>query len=133
MDKITLKVKECNEFETLGECHEEIKTVEEAIQIWNSIPGERMNGIKSIGLVLESKDDYWNGTEVDLLVGNHFNFEMLDYVPVILKNEQAQEMVKELMKKMPDMGVIGEVPEELRDNRSKAQEEVPRNKVKHHR
>ncbi|MDD3185704.1 MAG: hypothetical protein PHT76_10445 [Anaerostipes sp.] len=41
MDKITLKVKECSEFETLGECHENIESVSEAVRLRKKIPAER--------------------------------------------------------------------------------------------
>ncbi|MBP3925982.1 MAG: nucleotidyltransferase, partial [Clostridium sp.] len=46
---ITLTVAECGEFHNLGEYHEDIASVEEAIEIFNQIPPERMNGIRSIG------------------------------------------------------------------------------------
>jgi hypothetical protein len=113
MDKITLKVKECSEFETLGECHENIESVSEAVRLWKKIPAERMHGIKSIAVVLESPGNIMDGSELDILVGTHFDLEVLHYVPDILENKQAQEMIRELVKSIPDMEVRGSIPEEI--------------------
>ena len=113
MDKITLKVKECSEFETLGECHENVESVSEAVRLWKKIPAERMHGIKSIAVVLESPGNIMDGSELDILVGKHFDLEVLHYVPDILENKQAQEMIKELVKSFPDMEVRGSIQEEL--------------------
>ena len=113
MDKIKLKVKECSEFETLGECHENIESVSEAVRLWKKIPVERMHGIKSIAVVLESPGNIMDGSELDILVGKHFDLEVLHYVPDILENKQAQEMIKGLVKSFPDMEVRGSIPEEL--------------------
>ncbi len=113
MDKITLKVKECSEFETLGECHENIESVSEAVRLWKKIPANRMHGIKSIAVVLESPRNIMDGSELDILVGKHFDLEVLHYVPDILENKQAQETIKELVKSFPDLEVRGSIPEEL--------------------
>lgn len=48
--EVTLTVSECGEFHNLGECYENIPTVDEAIAIWKQIPSERMNGIPAIGI-----------------------------------------------------------------------------------
>lgn len=113
MDKIKLKVKECSEFETLGECHENIESVSEAVRLWKKIPANRMHGIKSIAVVLESPRNIMDGSELDILVGKHFDLEVLHYVPDILENKQAQETIKELVKSFPDLEVRGSIPEEL--------------------
>lgn len=134
MDKISLKVKECSEFETLGECHEGIKSVDEAIRLWKRIPPERMNGIKSIGLCLEAPGDIMDGSELDILVGKHFDLEVLEYVPDILENKQAQEMVKELVEKLPEMEIRGRVPEQLSElDKSNNVEKCNVNRPRHHR
>lgn len=41
--EITFYVAECNEFPSLGEYHDKIGTVDEALKIYESIPTERMN------------------------------------------------------------------------------------------
>ena len=47
---ITFTVAECGEFHNMGEYHEGIETIEEAIKIYNAIDPSRMNGIPSIGV-----------------------------------------------------------------------------------
>lgn len=52
---VTLTVAECGEFHNLGEHHENIASVEEAIAVWKSIPPECMNGIPSIGINIHTE------------------------------------------------------------------------------
>jgi hypothetical protein len=66
---ITLTVNECSEFHSLGESHENIKTVDEAIRIWRRIPEERMHGIKSIGIRVANKSDPDDYKEMDVIIG----------------------------------------------------------------
>lgn len=65
-------------------------------------------------------------------MGNHFDLETLEYVPDILENKQAQEMIKELQEKLPDIKVRGEIPEQLRENNQEQTEQSART-VHHHR
>lgn len=50
--RITFYVAECMEFPILGEWHEEITSLQEAVALYEKIPAERMNGIKGIGFTL---------------------------------------------------------------------------------
>lgn len=131
MDKITLKVKECSEFETLGECYEHIESVSEAVRLWKKIPADRMHVIKSIAVVLESPDNIKDGLELDILVGKHFDLEVLHYVPDILENKQAQEMIRELVNSFPDMEVRGSIPGEI--EKSNNADKGSTRRVGHHR
>lgn len=54
---ISFYVAECMEFPVMGEYHENL-TLEEALQIYETIPAERMNGIKGIGFELHDGSDY---------------------------------------------------------------------------
>lgn len=45
--RISFYVAECSEFPVLGEFHQDL-TLEQAFDIFDQIPGSRMNGIKSI-------------------------------------------------------------------------------------
>ena len=54
---ITFYVAECMEFPVMGEYHENL-TLEEALQIYETIPAERMNGIKGVGFELHDGSDY---------------------------------------------------------------------------
>lgn len=125
--RVTLMVNECSEFHNLGESHENINTVAEAIHIWKRIPAERMHGIKSIGIRVEDKgnpDDY---SEMDVVVGKHMDLDMLHYYPDIAENEKAMDLIKELHKKLPELEVRGEMPE------SKENEQEQGSKVIRHR
>ena len=54
---IIFYVAECMEFPVMGEYHENL-TLEEALQIYETIPAERMNGIKGVGFELHDGSDY---------------------------------------------------------------------------
>ena len=47
---ITFTVAECGEFHTMGEFHEGIETIEEAMKLYNAINPSHMHGIPSIGV-----------------------------------------------------------------------------------
>ena len=54
---ISFYVAECMEFPVMGEYHENL-TLEEALRIYETIPAERMNGIKGVGFELHDGSDY---------------------------------------------------------------------------
>lgn len=108
-DLVTLSVYECSEFHSMGEVHEGIKSVDEAIRVWNSIPSSRMNGIKSIAVVV---GEGWDATEFEAVVGKTMDLEMLRYYSDITVNRDALSMVKELREKIPNLEVVGEIPEQ---------------------
>lgn len=119
--EITLTVAECGEFPSLGEYHEGIKSVEEAIAIFKQIPPERMNGIPSIGIqVHQEGTESYEDTQLDIFSGQTIDLEMLSYVPEISGNARALEIVVELIKQFPDAGIIGELPELSDRNRREA-------------
>lgn len=112
--EVTLTVAECGEFHNLGEFYENIPTVEEAVAIWKQIPPERMNGIPAIGINIHTP-----GTEVfedvgmDILSGNRTDLDILEYIPDIKGNPQAMEMITELVAKLPEMEIDGNMGEEM--------------------
>ena len=112
--EVTLTVAECGEFHNLGEFYENIPTVEEAVAIWKQIPPERMNGIPAIGINIHTP-----GTEVfedvgmDILSGNRIDLDILEYIPDIKGNPQAMEMITELVAKLPEMEIDGNMGEEM--------------------
>lgn len=107
--RVTLIVAECAEYHALGECHEGVETVAEAIDFFENIPADRMSGIKSIGLSVPQVDDDFS-MEIDILVGHTFDLDMLNFVPGIKENEQAMEMVAQLIDHYPEMEIRGEIP-----------------------
>ena len=112
--EVTLTVSECGEFHNLGECYENIPTVDEATSIWKQIPSERMNGIPAIGINIRGRgaepfEDY----EIDVLSGKRIDLGVLDYVLDIKNNPQAMEVITELVAKLPDMEIDGVMSEEM--------------------
>ncbi len=110
---VTLSVAECSEFHNMGEFHENITSVSDAIAKFKDIPPERMNGIPAIGLRVsdpKSPDDY---VEMDILVGNRIDLDMLHHVPDIAENWQAQQMIAALIHAIPDAKVEGRIPDNI--------------------
>ena len=105
---VTLIVSECSEFHNLGEFHEGIETVEEAIKLYNQIPPERMNGIRGIGINVHTEGtERYEDVEMDIVSGKVVDLEILDYVPDITDEPKAIEMIVELIDKLPDIEVRG--------------------------
>lgn len=87
MKEITFSVAECSEFKTMGELHEGIETIEEAIKLYHSIDPTRMNGIPCIGINFHEPgtEDYMDD-EADLLIAGRMEINCLD---LFLNSEEA--------------------------------------------
>ena len=113
---VTLTVAECGEFHNLGEYHESIAGVEEAIAIFNQIPPERMNGIPSIGINIHTEGtESYEDTQMDIVSGGVADLEFLDYVPDIAGNPQAMEVIVELLAKLPEVKIDGIINKALEE------------------
>lgn len=66
---ITFTVAECMEFHSMGEFHENIKSVAEAVAKFKAIPPERMHGVPAIGIRAADPKDPDEYTEMDVLIG----------------------------------------------------------------
>ena len=110
---VTLTVAECSEFHNLGEFHENIKTVAEAIEKFQAIPPERMHAIPGIGIRVADVKDPEDSVEMDIVTGKRIDLDMLSYVPDIADNWQAQQMIAELIHEMPEAEICGEIPENI--------------------
>ena len=105
---VTLMVSECSEFHNLGEFHEGIETVDEAIKLYNQIPPERMNAVRGIGINIHTEGtESYEDVEMDIVSGKVADLEILDYVPDITDDPKAIEMIAELIDKLPDIEVRG--------------------------
>ena len=92
-ETISFYVAECGEFHSMGEFHENL-TLQQAVDTYKSIPSDRMNGVKTIGFVIN--DDQLLANEYDLVVGNRLNMrEMKDILPDLAEHPLV---VKALMK-----------------------------------
>lgn len=111
--KVSFTVAECSEFHNLGELHENVKTVKEAINLFQQIPPDRMHGIPAIGIRVTDTENPELFTEIDITTGKIFDLDMLSYVPEIANNKVAQFAIAEMLHTFPDAEIRGEVPEEI--------------------
>lgn len=103
---LTFTVAECGEYHNLGEYHEGIKTLEEAVTLYRQIPPERVNSIPSIGINLHVEGtDKMEDLQADILSGNEINTECLSF-PEFCENPQVQQAVKEIIRLFPDKEII---------------------------
>ena len=92
---IRFYVAECSEFPVLGEFHQDL-TLEQAFDIFDQIPGSRMNGIKSIGFNLQDGSDYEG--MFDLYVGNSLQKEIINSIPGYRDNKLVQKALSDAEK-----------------------------------
>lgn len=112
--EITLTVAECGEFHNMGEFYENIPTVDEAIALFEKIPPERMNGIPAIGINLHrAGEDVENDIAIDIAGAKRIDLDVLQYVPDIANEPKAMEVVAELIAKLPDREIDGNLSPEL--------------------
>lgn len=95
--EVDFYVAECSEFPSLGEYHEGL-SIDEAITVYEKIPGDRKNGIKAIGINLHFPEKHMYSDKCDLLAGGHICKEMLDAVPFYKENRQVRKAVRYLEK-----------------------------------
>lgn len=101
MKEITFTVAECSEFKTMGEIHEGIETIEEAIKLYHSIDPTRMNGIPCIGANFHEPgtEDYMDD-EADLLIAGRIETNSLGlFLDVENANEPKLLNAIEVLKK----------------------------------
>ena len=110
---ITFTVAECMEFHSMDEFHENIKSVAEAVAKFKAIPPERMHGVPAIGIKAADPKDPDEYTEMDVLIGRRIDMDMLRYIPEIADNWQAKQMIASLIHEMPDVKVVGQIPDSI--------------------
>ena len=100
-EPISFYVAECGEFHSMGEFHENL-TLQQAVDIYKSIPSDRMNGVKTIGFVIN--DDQLLANEYDLVVGNRLNMqEMKDILPELAEHPLVVKAADEITKLLPEL------------------------------
>lgn len=100
--EISFSVKECGEFSSLGEYYENL-TLDEAIEIYNKIPSNRINGIKSIDFCLKDESIY-DGMEYPIVSGDVIQIENINHIPHYRDSFQVQRSITELQKHFVDDG-----------------------------
>ena len=103
---VTFTVAECGEFHNLGEYHEGIETIEEAIQIYQAIDPSRMNGIPSIGVNMHIEGtEEWEDEQADILSGKCIDVDYLNYTPELRDAPKVQDALKKLIAAFPEKEV----------------------------
>ena len=102
---ISFYVAECAEFHNLGEYHENL-SLQEAVEIYNAIPSERIRGGKEIGCELITKLE---GKQSSVAVGL-FQENSIEMDTVHLLHLQENPLVKEAMRELlvayPDANIM---------------------------
>ena len=103
---ITFTVAECGEFHTMGEFHEGIETIEEAMKLYNAINPSHMHGIPSIGVNMHiDGTEEWEDEEADIVRGNCIDVDFLNYTPELRDTPTVQDALKKLIAAYPDKEV----------------------------
>lgn len=126
---ISFYVAEYAEFPVMGEFHDNL-TLEQALEVYDKIPAERMNGIKSIGFSLEDGSIY--SGMFDLMVGGEVQAEVVNHIQRYRESPLVQKAIsdmKTLLEKRQASKELEERPNtrqsvrEALKNRKKAQEQ----------
>ena len=104
---ITFTVAECGEFHNMGEYHEGIETIEEAMKLYNAIDPSRMHGIPSIGVNMHIEGtEEWEDEQVDIVSGKCIDVDFLNYTPELRDTPKVQDAIKKLIVAYPEKDVI---------------------------
>ena len=80
----------------MGEYHNNL-TLEEAIKIYESIPSERLHGIKGIGFDLQDGDEDYSG-EYGLMSGDRIDRDLIDMIPHYKESPLVQKAINDMEK-----------------------------------
>lgn len=97
--KITFYVAECMEFPILGEYQDNL-TLKEAVQKYEEIPGDRINGIKGIGFRLEDGSMY--DGDYELMSAGVISKDLIDLVPHYKESPLVQQAIADLEQILSD-------------------------------
>lgn len=104
---ITFTVAECGEFHNMGEYHEGIETIEEAMNLYNAIDPSRMHGIPSIGVNMHIEGtEEWEDEQLDIVSGKSIDVDFLNYAPELRDAPKVQDAIKKLIVAYPEKDVI---------------------------
>ena len=104
---ITFTVAECGEFHNMGEYHEGIETVEEAMKLYNAIDPSRIQGIPSIGVNMHIEGtEEWEDEQADIVSGKRIDVDFLNYTPELRDTPKVQDAIKKLIAAYPEKDVI---------------------------
>ena len=126
---ISFYVAECAEFPVMGEFHDNL-TLEQALEVYDKIPAERMNGIKSIGFSLEDGSIY--SGMFDLMVGGEVQADVVNHIQHYRESPLVQKAISDIKtllekrqasKELEERSNTRQFVREALKNRKKAQEQ----------
>ncbi len=117
---ITFYVAECTEFPVLGEYHERLETLQEAMELYEKIPAERMNGIKGIGFRLEDGSIY--DGKFDLMVMGEMQTEFINEIPQYRDSPLVQKAIADMEAILSKQKEKNMAEPEILDSAEKAEE-----------
>ena len=94
-DRISFYVAECMEYPVMGEYHENL-TLQEAYELYEKIPPERINGVKGIGFCLEDGSIY-DGL-FELMSGGTVIKDVINEIPHYKESPLVQKAIADLEK-----------------------------------
>lgn len=122
--KIRFYVAECVEFPVLGEFHENLESLQDAMELYEKIPAERMNGIKGIGFCLEDGSIY--DGNCDLMVMGKMQTESINEIPHYKESPLVQKALADMEailsaqqeKEMPEPEKKPEISEKTEEHKT---------------
>ncbi|MBC5744892.1 DUF3849 domain-containing protein [Lachnospiraceae bacterium MD308] len=134
-ERISFYVAECMEFHVLGEYHEQVETLQEAMDLYEKIPAERMSGVKGIGFCLEDGSIY-DGMPQDLMRLGRLETDLVNEISHYKNSALVQKTIAELetilaeqsAKKItePEKKPEKELEQKMEKKPEKADEAVPK-------
>lgn len=121
--KISFYVAECMEFPVLGEYQDNL-TLKAAFDQYQSIPADRMNGVKGIGFRLEDGSMY--DGEYQLMSGGVISYDLIDLVPHYKESPLVQKAISELeemLSRQKEQSIVSPQPA-----RSEKEPDIPEEK-----
>lgn len=122
--KISFYVAECMEFPILGEYHDNL-TLEEAVQKYEEIPSDRINGVKGIGFRLEDGSMY--DGDYELMSAGVILKDSIDLVPHYKESPLVQQAIADLEQILSDrrQEKTAEKPQEKQAQKEPEQAQEP--------
>ena len=112
--EVTFTVAECGEYHTMGNYYEGIETAGEAVEIWQRVQSKNLNTVPGLGIHVHipGQEDYMDG-QIDLVSGRTIDVSILEYTPSMRKEPHVMAKVAELIHRLPDCEIIGDIQPEL--------------------
>ncbi len=92
--EISFYVAECLEFPSMGEYHDNIATLQDAMEIYRQIPADRLSGIKGIGFCLDDGSEYDGNFE--LMSGGTVRKDIINEIPHYKESPLVQKAIADM-------------------------------------